>query len=412
MSQALAGHPDREQLARFRLGTLSPEEVEDIASHVAGCTPCCRSLKQLPDDSLVGLVRQAAHCPTPPDGDAEAQPERAAWPECLPADLVAHPRYEVLELLGVGGMGTVYKARHRLMDRLVALKVIHRRLMDRPGVVERFRREVRAAACLLHPNIVTAYDAEQAVATHFLVMEFVEGVTLAQSVAERGPLPVAGACAAVRQAALGLQHAHEHGMVHRDIKPHNLMRTGDGQIKVLDFGLARFASEVGPVADLGETGAADLAAEDGSMTTAGMVLGTADYLAPEQAGDPHAADIRADVYGLGCTLVFLLSGQPPSPEGPLMQTHTPPERSTPGPADTPLPPALRRVIDRMLARDPTQRYQTPAEVADALEPFSRPQPARSASPPRRRARPARRAGRAAAERHPGDGRLPHRHGQG
>ena len=338
MTAALAEHPDAEQLARFRLGALGPDEIEEIAAHISGCSSCCGQLKQLPDDSFVGLVRQALPAGT------DDRPG-------LPADLANHPRYEVLELLGAGGMGSVYKARHRLMDRLVALKVIRPRLLDRPGVVERFHREMKAAGNLLHPNIVTAHDAEQAGGTHFLVMEFVEGVTLAQHVAERGPLPAAEACDYVRQAALALQHAHERGMVHRDIKPHNLMRTADGRIKVLDFGLARFASEVAPAES-------DTAADDDGdgMTTAGMVLGTVEYIAPEQRRDPHAADIRADIYSLGRTLCFLLTGQPPSAENKAMHKLA--------------PSGLDRVLDHMLAADPAERYATPAEAAAALAPFA------------------------------------------
>src|SRR5262249_49917925 len=150
---------------------------------------------------------------------------------------------------GGGGMGTVFKARHRLMERAVALKVMSPELMHRPAAVERFQREVRAAAQLSHPNIVTAYDAEQAGGSHFLVMEFIEGTSLARLVADEGPLAVARACDYVRQAALGLQHAHELGMVHRDLKPHNLMlvaspvASAPGVVKILDFGLARFVSE-------------------------------------------------------------------------------------------------------------------------------------------------------------------------
>ena len=165
----------------------------------------------------------------------------------LPAELADHPRYRIVKRLGSGGMGTVYLAEHRLMDRSVALKVIRRDLLGNETLVERFRREVRAAARLaLHPNIVAAYDAEQAGETHFLVMEFVEGVDLAQLVKTEGPLPCILACQAVKQAAEGLEHAFQRGMVHRDIKPQNLMRTPDGQVKILDFGLARFANEVLP----------------------------------------------------------------------------------------------------------------------------------------------------------------------
>src|SRR5262249_6070733 len=146
---------------------------------------------------------------------------------------------------GAGGMGSVYEAEHRSMQRRVALKVINRAFAADPALVERFRREVRAAARLTHPNIVNALDAETAGETNFLVMEYVEGVTLARWVKERSPLPVAEACTCIRQAALGLQHAHERGMVHRDVKPDNLIRCSDGTVKVLDFGLAALTAERG-----------------------------------------------------------------------------------------------------------------------------------------------------------------------
>src|SRR5207248_7850541 len=172
-------------------------------------------------------------------------------------------------------------ARHRLMERFVALKVMSPELMHRPAAVERFQREVRAAAQLSHPNIVTAFDAEQAGGSHFLVMEFIEGTSLARLVADEGPLPVARACDCVRQAALGLQHACEQGMVHRDIKPHNLMLTPAGQVKILDFGLARFVREAAAEAPADGAASPDGARAAG-LTQAGSVMGTADFLAPEQ----------------------------------------------------------------------------------------------------------------------------------
>src|SRR5205807_7459616 len=184
-----------------------------------------------------------------------------------------HPRYPVLELLGSGGMGAVYRAEHRLMERHVALKVINPGLMDKPALVERFRREVKAAARLIHPNIVHAYDADQAGSTHFLVMEYVEGISLAQQIQEHGPLPVIEACDYIRQAALGLQHASECGMVHRDIKPHNLMLTPAGQVKILDFGLARFAREIVSPGQASDTGIAGSSAgvEGGGLTEVGVL---------------------------------------------------------------------------------------------------------------------------------------------
>ena len=257
---------------------------------------------QVPSSFVVGPAAAAALHDQPTVAGPSPDPPAPAG---LPKELNDHPRYRVVAALGAGGMGTVYRAEHRLMDRPVALKVIRGDLLGNEAMVERFRREVKSAARLAsHPNIVAAYDAEQAGETHMLVMEFIEGTDLARVVDRRGPLPVGEACEYARQAALGLQHAFEDGMVHRDIKPQNLMRTTRGQIKILDFGLARFASEVGSHA---------------GVTAEGMVLGSADYIAPEQIDDPHAADIRADIYSLGCTLYFLLAGRPPFPDGSLIQ---------------------------------------------------------------------------------------------
>ena len=230
------------------------------------------------------------------------------------------------------------------MDRPVALKLIRGDLLGNAALVERFRREVKSAARLAsHPNIVAAYDAEQAGETHMLVMEFIEGTDLAREVDRRGPLPVGEACDYARQAALGLQHAFEEGMVHRDIKPQNLMRTTRGRIKILDFGLARFASEIG---------------SQGGLTAEGMVLGSADYIAPEQIHDPHAADIRADIYSLGCTLYFLLAGRPPFPGGGLIQKLLAHSEKTPRPlaeVRPEVPAELSRVVERMMAKDPSLR---------------------------------------------------------
>ena len=305
----------------------------------------------------------------------------------LPPGLVDHPRYRILQYLGGGGMGAVYKALHRVMDRIVALKVINPAYVSRADAVARFEQEVRAAARLSHPNIVTAYDAEQAGDAHFLVMEYVEGVNLAQVLAQakrefqvksKSPAPSAAApsksglgtvprhpglsigeaCDYVRQAALGLQHAFEKGMVHRDIKPLNLMRDRQGCIKILDFGLARFASESGKRTHL---------------TAEGTVLGTPDYMAPEQAQNSRSADIRADIYSLGCTLYHLLTGSAPYPEGTTftkMMSHV---EAKPKPLKdfrVDLPAKLDQIVSRMMAKEPASRYQTPRAVADALEPFA------------------------------------------
>ncbi len=272
----------------------------------------------------------------------------------VPPELVDHPTYEVMELLGQGGMGAVYKARHKVMDRLVALKIINASLLGSSNAVERFHREVKAAAKLHHPNIVTAYDAGQAGDTHFLVMEFVAGTDLAQYVKQKGPLPISQACHFSRQAALALQHAHEHGMVHRDIKPANLILNAQGDVKVMDFGLARLTSE-----GAGSTG----------LTGENVLMGTADYIAPEQAQDARQADIRADIYSLGCSLYHLLAGQPPFRGNTVVEKITAHLMAPPPLAELKVPAGLGKVLARMMVKDPAQRCQTPLEVAQALEPF-------------------------------------------
>jgi uncharacterized protein (TIGR03067 family) len=385
MTLLLLEHPPLERLAAFRVGNLSPEESTAIEEHVAACDACCASLKSLPDDSLIFLLRRSL----------DTTETEAATEPGIPSGLADHSRYRLCELLGVGGMGAVYKAEHRLMERTVALKVISRNLIDRPAAVERFRREARLAARLSHPNIVAAHDAEQAGDTHFLVMEYVAGTTLAQLVGRQGPLPVALACDYVAQAARGLEHAWQQGMVHRDIKPQNLMLAPEGRVKILDFGLARFAREVG--AEAVYPGAPTAAAEAclrGSVTATGLVLGTADYIAPEQADNPHAADIRADLYSLGCTLYFLLTGHVPFPGSSVPEKLKAHREQQPRPATDfrAVPSGLMQVLERMLAKDPASRYQTPGEVADALAPFTAPASAtqaRQARPaaPRRRWRP-------------------------
>src|SRR5262249_22618300 len=240
-------HPKMDRLSAFVLGKLESAEAEAIESHLAGCKPCCETLNQIQDDTFVELLREcrpapgASHDDTTVSTRIEDSPGATAQAETeapldgmprpgfdLPVALVDHPRYRVMELVGSGGMGSVYTAEHRLMQRSVALKVIHPEFTRNEEAVERFRREVRAAAKLVHPNIVHAYDAEQAGNVHFLVMEYVPGTDLGMMLEERGPLPVAEACDFIRQAALGLQHAHEHGMVHRDIKPQNLMVVSGG----------------------------------------------------------------------------------------------------------------------------------------------------------------------------------------
>ncbi len=287
----------------------------------------------------------------------------------IPPELVNHPKFRILKELGRGGMGVVYKAEHRIMEKTIALKVISRALLTNPDALERFHREVRAAAKLDHPHIVRALDADCAGELHLLVMEFVEGVSLFQAVQKKGPLPIPHACHYVRQAALGLQFAHEQGMVHRDIKPHNLMLTPRGQVKILDFGLARLASEQ---------------KQRGGLTRTGDFMGTPDYVAPEQAMDASQADIRADIYSLGCTLYFLLAGRPPFQEDTVVKqvlAHIEKEAVPLQQIRPEVPQELAVVVARMLAKAPAQRFQKPVEVAEALAPFCKAGPKPPVPPP-------------------------------
>ncbi len=325
MNQLEVDHPGAADLVAFGLGRLDEGQAVGVEAHLATCETCRRAVDSAPTDPFVAKVQAVClltqqGSPLSPGGDSlrtQTLPLRRGMAE-IPAGLVTHPRYRLIELLGAGGMGTVFKAEHRLMKRAVAVKVIDSALFTDPAVTGRFAREMEAAGKLTHPNIVHAYDAEEVGDTHFLAMEYVEGVSLTNLLNQRGPLPPAEACSYIRQAALGLQHAHERGMVHRDIKPQNLMVTSERQVKILDFGLARFVLETAPAgALLASTGAdtevvlTEVNPPIEPLTQVGTVMGTPAYIAPEQARDPHTADIRADIYSLGCTLYDLLTGRPP-----------------------------------------------------------------------------------------------------
>jgi serine/threonine protein kinase len=261
--------------------------------------------------------------------------------------------YIVLDRLGGGSMGRLYKARHRDLGRLAALKVLRRDCLADAQFVARFRQEVAALARLEHPHIVRAYDALYYGKQTALVMEYVPGPDLKQWVGRHGPLAVKRACLYVRQVAAGLQHAWERGIVHRDLKPANLLLAEKGAcVKITDFGLARLATEAASV-----------------LTRTGMHLGTVDFMAPEQIADARSADVRADLYSLGCTFYFLLTGQPPFAGGSEVSRLMRHAEEEPPPVENLRPQAageVAAVIHRLLAKAPADRYQTPAEVIDAL----------------------------------------------
>jgi len=288
-------------------------------------------------------------------------------------------QYVLLERLGEGGMGQVFKARHRRLDRVVALKVIRREHVANVDAVRRFQREIQASAQLSHANIVMAYDADQVSESHFMVMEFVDGTDLSSLLKKHGPPPVKTACDYIRQAALGFQHAHERGMVHRDVKPSNLLVTRSPDpatpwgptVKILDMGVARL---VHPPEGLDSVSA---------LTKEGRVVGTPDYMAPEQAANSAKADIRSDLYALGCTFYHLLTGQPPFPGGTPMEKLLKHRIDTPTAVEKLRPevtPGVAAIVRRLMAKKPEERFQTPAELVQALEALDNPSGAVQALP--------------------------------
>jgi serine/threonine protein kinase len=399
-----------DELRDFVLGQTDDVRSEEILAHLSECPACEDTVASLDDtaDSLVASVRQAVEqddaAGSPADEAADPLAAALANVRDRFAPSVAAPSldgslsrivervrdYELVDELGSGGMGTVYKAVHTKLDRTVALKLLPARRLRDQAAVARFEREMKAIGRLDHPAIVRATDAGEVDGTHFLAMDFVDGIDLGKLVRLTGPIDVASACELIRQAAIGLQYAHEQGLIHRDVKPSNLMverlsrgsrtqspetdssgdalsgaglSTLDSQlptVRILDLGLALFGSASEAVDEL---------------TTVGQLMGTLDYMAPEQADNSHAVDARADVYSLGATLFKLLAGAAPYETAercsPLQKmkalatTDPPPIASR---CDG-LPNGLAAIVDRMLLRDPDERFQSAAEVAEALTPF-------------------------------------------
>ncbi|MBA4188551.1 MAG: hypothetical protein C0467_11145 [Planctomycetaceae bacterium] len=272
-------------------------------------------------------------------------------------------RYSLQDLLGEGGMGRVYKAHDNRMGRDVAIKIIRKDKLTHPAAAARFKQEIEALGQMKHPNVVQVYDADLTGTTHYYVMELIDGKDLTKLVTERGPLPVAEACEYIRQAALGLQHAFEKGLVHRDIKPSNIIVSGNGLVvKLVDLGLARLMDN--------EFAAG---AEDGHrITQEGFVIGTPDFLAPEQARNPMAVDIRADIYALGGTLYYILTGKVP------YEGATPTEKLLKHCTDPPpglllqrmdAPAQVEQIIHWCMSKQMESRPQFPLQLAQALQPL-------------------------------------------
>jgi formylglycine-generating enzyme required for sulfatase activity/serine/threonine protein kinase len=362
-------HPSDEMLNSFGLGELDEASADSVSKHLDECPECRQRVAEMSDAGFVGPFRAGQDMGHSMPGQTQAgettsdRTAGAAAPppaETLPPGLADHPDYEITRELGRGGMGVVYLAHNKLMGRTEVLKVVGSHLMKRPGVRDRFLAEIRNAAKLEHPNVVTAYSALRIGESVVLAMQYVEGLDLARLVAARGPLPVANACNYAHQAALGLQHAHQHGLVHRDIKPSNLMLARQGNravIKVLDFGLAKVKSE-GPT--------------DRTLTHEGQMLGTPAFIAPEQIRNARGADIRADIYSLGCTLYYLLTGGPPFQGASLydiLHAHHSVDATPLNLKRPEVPVELAALVAKMMAKEPERRFQEPMDVARALTPF-------------------------------------------
>lgn len=301
------------------------------------------------------------------DTSAERKDAGLASTIDFPPQTVIGP-YQVLKKLGQGGMGAVYQARHVKLDKLVALKVLAPHLVDNAEAVQRFEREMKAVGKLEHPNIVRAMDAGQIGNTHYLVMEYVPGIDLQRLVKTGGRRAIGDACRLVRQAALALAYAHSHGLIHRDIKPSNLFLSSDGQLKVLDLGLAR------------------LGASSDSITNTGASLGTPDYMSPEQWTDMRLVDHRSDLYALGCTLFYLLTGSPPfggEQHGTVatkMAAHICGAVPSLAAVVPDMPPELQSVYQRLLAKQRDDRPTSALELAELLAPFADQDPADAPTP--------------------------------
>ncbi len=374
----------RHTLKDYLNGSTDDQRLLAIESHLAECEVCEQTLSELesdpdtlvqsvrgPGDEL-GLAESQANSAVVPaasviqravdavkafggpaltSGDPLAKPDEIRWQQIGAYDLL-HP-------LGRGGMGVVMMGRHRTLKKQVAIKILPRVVGDRPELVQRFHREIVTSGRLNHPAIVHATDAGAEQGVHYLVMEYIDGLDLSRIARSTGMLPIADACEVARQAALGLSYAHAQGVVHRDIKPSNLMLDKAGHVKILDFGLAQL--------NMWDEGQAEL-------TTVGQLMGTLDYMAPEQAERFGAVDYRADLYALGATLFRLLAGRAPLAASPhmtlvekvrLIGSQSAPLVST---LRSDCPATLVKLIEQLLARDPAQRPASAAHVAEALLP--------------------------------------------
>ncbi len=352
--------PPRNRLKDYLAGKLDEPDSAVLERHLLECSECEQAASEIDHDpdTLVELLQLG---PGPlANGAPVASPAHTENSSPLPALPPSIGSYELLKQLGGGGMGAVYLARHKKLDKQVAIKLLPAFPARLPEFVARFQREMRAAGQLEHPAIVRSTDAGEEHGIHFLVMDAIDGLDLSRIARAVQQLSIADACEVIRQAALGLSHAHEKGIVHRDIKPSNLMLDAEGQVKILDFGLAQV--------EVWDSGSAEI-------TTVGQLMGTLDYMAPEQAERGGAVDYRADLYSLGATLFRLLSGRAPLAAAPdltpleklrLLATHKAPKLAT---LRNDVPPELSVLLDSFLSRESSARPASAAHAAELLEPY-------------------------------------------
>ena len=365
------------ELSDYSLGKLSIEQNRQIEVHLDGCTKCKTALTQI-DDSHDDLVSSLRSTPKPKAAESEIKAIIQGVTEVTqiadkrtrssyrdnPLENRRLGRYQLHNLIGRGGMGSVLRATHTDLDKEVAVKVLSPDQMSNADAVARFRREMKLLGKLNHPNVVNASDAGFEDGVCFLAMELIDGLDVSKVLARTGPMRVADACEVVRQSAIGLQHAHQHGLIHRDMKPSNVMLTRDGRVKVMDLGLARLSQ-----------GDDEQAATTDGLTMSGQIMGTVDYMSPEQVANTHDVDIRTDIYSMGGTLYRLLTGRVPfgdnrfdsvlSKLSALANQEAPSVTRFRG--DIPKP--LEKIIHRCLAKKLEDRFATPDELAKVLEPF-------------------------------------------
>ncbi|MFK8115091.1 MAG: protein kinase [Rubripirellula sp.] len=373
-----------QELQRFLEDSLSEHDASSIEAWLDQDPSRWKRIEELADDpALVAKLRDSlpavmyqgepefqrvmAEASTAARSEPPTVSQHLAAGEKPEPDDVSLDGYRVIRQLGSGGMGAVYEAEHELMQKRVAIKVMSPRFLQDVNAAERFMSEMVAIGKLNHLNLVRGLDARRQDGRLYLIMEYLEAEDLAAYRAKRGPLPMHLTCDIVRQAALGLAHAHDQGIIHRDIKPLNLMVTDEGVVKVLDLGLARLENTQATT----------------HLTSDRTIVGTPDYLSPEQVQTPRDVDARADIYSLGCTLFFLLTGRSPFHQHKdamsKLMAHVNESPSLPADTRERLPDALAKILSKLVEKDRSLRFQTAREVAEALTPFCEPLTERQSS---------------------------------